>query len=179
MIKVGEYDFKRRAIAREGREVEMPGFFSRLLSFGSDKQLKEFNAIVDKVMSMAPTYEAMDDDELRGQTAIFRERLENGQDLDDLLPEAFASVREAAWRTLGMRHFGVQVIGGIALHRGMIAEMKTGEGKTLVSTLAGYLNALPGNGVHIVTVNDYLAKRDSEWMGSIYRFMGSEEYRKL
>ncbi len=150
----------------------MAGFFSKLLSFGSDKQLKEFNAIVDRVMSIAPTYEDMDDGELRGQTALFKERLENGQDLDDLLPEAFASVREAAWRTLGMRHFGVQVIGGIALHRGMIAEMKTGEGKTLVSTLAGYLNALPGDGVHIVTVNDYLAKRDSEWMGSIYRFMG-------
>jgi preprotein translocase subunit SecA len=114
----------------------------------------------------------MDDEELSGQTKLFRERIENGETLDDLLPEAFAAVREASRRTTGMRHFDVQIIGGIALHRGTIAEMKTGEGKTLVSTLAGYLNALDGQGVHIVTVNDYLAKRDSEWMGQIYRFMG-------
>jgi len=150
----------------------MPGFFARLLSHGADKQLKEFRAITDRVGALEPRFQAMDDDELKGQTALFRERYDNGESLDDILPEAFAAVREASQRTLGLRHFDVQVIGGIALHRGMIAEMKTGEGKTLVSTLAGYLNAIPGDGVHIVTVNDYLAKRDSEWMGRIYRFMG-------
>ncbi len=114
----------------------------------------------------------MTDDELRGQTEIFRRRLAEGTKLDDLLPEAFATVREAAKRTLGQRHYDVQLIGGIALHRGEIAEMKTGEGKTLVATLAVYLNALPGKGVHVVTVNDYLARRDADWMGQIYRFLG-------
>ena len=150
----------------------MPNFFSRLLSRGADKQLKEFRAITDRVGTLEPKFTAMDDSELKAQTALFRERNANGESLDDLLPEAFAAVREASRRTTGLRHFDVQVIGGIALHRGMIAEMKTGEGKTLVSTLAGYLNAIPGEGVHIVTVNDYLAKRDSEWMGEIYRYMG-------
>ena len=150
----------------------MAGFFSRLLSVGSDKELREFEQITQHVNDLGPTFEAMSDEELSGQTELFRERLANGESLDDLLPEAFAAVREASARTTGMRHFDVQIIGGIALHRGMIAEMKTGEGKTLVSTLAGYLNALDGKGVHIVTVNDYLAKRDSEWMGQIYRFMG-------
>ena len=114
----------------------------------------------------------MTDDELRGQTELFRQRLADGAKLDDLLPEAFATVREAAKRTLGQRHYDVQMIGGIALHRGEIAEMRTGEGKTLVATLAVYLNALPGKGVHVVTVNDYLAKRDADWMGQIYRFLG-------
>ena len=150
----------------------MPKFFSKLLSIGADKPLKELNQITQRVNDLGPKYEKMDDDELRGQTAVFRERYGNGETLDDLLPEAFATVRETSARTLGMRHFDVQVIGGIALHRGTIAEMKTGEGKTLVSTLAGYLNAIPGEGVHIVTVNDYLAKRDSEWMGQIYHFLG-------
>ena len=150
----------------------MPNFFSKLLSHGADKQLKEFEAIAEKVNDLEPQVKALSDEELRGQTALFRERYANGETLDDLLPEAFATVREASVRTLGMRHFDVQVIGGIALHRGMIAEMKTGEGKTLVSTLAGYLNAIPGEGVHIVTVNDYLAKRDSEWMGQVYKFLG-------
>ena len=150
----------------------MPNFFSKLLSHGADKQLKEFEAIAEKVNDFEPQIKALSDEELRGQTALFRERYANGETLDDLLPEAFATVREASVRTLGMRHFDVQVIGGIALHRGMIAEMKTGEGKTLVSTLAGYLNAIPGKGVHIVTVNDYLAKRDSEWMGQVYKFLG-------
>ena len=150
----------------------MPNFFSRLLSRGADKQLKEFRAITDRVGTLEPKFTAMDDSELKAQTALFRERNANGESLDDLLPEAFAAVREASRRTTGLRHFDVQVIGGIALHRGMIAEMKTGEGKTLGSTLAGYLNAIPGEGVHIVTVNDYLAKRDSEWMGEIYRYMG-------
>ena len=152
----------------------MPNFLTKLLSVGSDKELKEFNKIVDQVNDLEPEFKAMDDEELRGCTPRFRERYEAGESLDDMLPEAFAAVREASQRTLGMRHFDVQVIGGIALHRGMIAEMKTGEGKTLVSTLAGYLNAIPDEGVHIVTVNDYLAKRDSEWMGQVYRFMGMD-----
>jgi preprotein translocase subunit SecA len=150
----------------------MANFFSRLLTRGANKKLKEFEDIASRVNDLEATYRDMNDDELRAQTVVFRERLDAGEDLDALLPDAFASVREAAGRTLGMRHFDVQIIGGIALHKGMIAEMKTGEGKTLVSTLAGYLNALADNGVHIVTVNDYLAKRDSEWMGQIYRFMG-------
>ena len=150
----------------------MPGLFARLLSRGADKQLKELRALADRVGTLEPTFHALSDDDLRGQTALFKERYNNGESLDDLLPEAFAAVREASQRTLGLRHFDVQIIGGAALHRGMIAEMKTGEGKTLVSTLAGYLNAISGEGVHIVTVNDYLAKRDSEWMGQIYRYMG-------
>ena len=150
----------------------MPNFLSKLLSAGADKDLKEYQRITAHVNELEPRFSAMDDEELSGQTKLFRERIENGEALDDLLPEAFAAVREASRRTTGMRHFDVQIIGGIALHRGTIAEMKTGEGKTLVSTLAGYLNALEGKGVHIVTVNDYLAKRDSEWMGQIYRFMG-------
>ena len=119
-----------------------------------------------------PNIQALSDDELRGQTELFRQRLADGEKLDDLLPEAFATVREAAIRTLGQRHYDVQLIGGIALHRGEIAEMKTGEGKTLVATLAVYLNALEGKGVHVVTVNDYLARRDADWMGQIYRFLG-------
>ena len=150
----------------------MPNFLSKLLSMGSDKELKEFERITARVNELEPKFRALTDDELHGITAVFRERYEAGETLDDLLPEAFAAVREASVRTTGLRHFDVQIIGGIALHRGTIAEMKTGEGKTLVSTLAGYLNAIPGKGVHIVTVNDYLAKRDSEWMGRIYRFLG-------
>src|SRR5262249_52777452 len=115
---------------------------------------------------------AMTDDELRNQTVLFRERLANGQTMNDILPEAFATVRETAKRVLGQRHYDVQMIGGIVLHRGEIAEMRTGEGKTLVATLATYLNALPGTGVHVVTVNDYLARRDADWMGQVYRFLG-------
>ena len=148
------------------------GFVSKLLSFGADKELKRYQRTVVKINALEPTYTAMSDEELRQQTELFRSRLEAGESLDDLLPEAFAVVREASRRVTGMRHFDVQLIGGMALHGGQIAEMKTGEGKTLVSTLAGYLNALAGKGVHIVTVNDYLAKRDSEWMGRIYRFLG-------
>src|SRR4029079_14653789 len=115
---------------------------------------------------------ALSDDELKAQTAKLRQRLAGGEDLDDILPDAFATVREAAKRTLGQRHFDVQLMDGIVLHRGMISEMKTGEGKTLVATLPVYLNALAGKGVHVVTVNDYLAKRDAEWMGQIYRLLG-------
>ncbi len=153
------------------RENRM-GFVSKLLSFGSDKELKRYWKTVARINELEPTYEKMDDAELANQTVLFRERYEGGESLDSMLPEAFAVVREAAKRTVGMRHFDVQLIGGMTLHEGRIAEMKTGEGKTLVSTCAGYLNAIPGKGVHIVTVNDYLAKRDSEWMGSIYRFLG-------
>lgn len=148
------------------------GFVSKLLSFGSDKDLKRYWKTVDAINALEPAYEGMGDEELRDQTRVFRDRLAAGETLDALLPEAFAVVREASKRTIGLRHFDVQLIGGMALHEGQIAEMKTGEGKTLVSTLAGYLNALSGKGVHVVTVNDYLAKRDSEWMGSIYRFLG-------
>ena len=148
------------------------GFVSKLLSIGSDKELKRYQKVVEKINGLEPTYEKMDDEELAHQTELFRERYANGESLDSMLPEAFAVVREASKRTTGLRHFDVQLIGGMTLHDGQIAEMKTGEGKTLVSTLAGYLNAISGKGVHIVTVNDYLAKRDSEWMGQIYRFLG-------
>ena len=148
------------------------GFVSKLLSFGADKDLKRYWKNVDAINALESKYEVMSDDELRDQTRLFRQRLAAGETLDDLLIEAFAVVREASKRTIGLRHFDVQLIGGMALHEGQIAEMKTGEGKTLVSTLAGYLNALSGKGVHVVTVNDYLARRDSEWMGSIYRFLG-------
>ena len=148
------------------------GFFSKLLSFGEGRQVKEYEKTVQVINGLESQMKAKSDEELARCTVEFRERLERGESIDDLLPEAFAAVREASVRTLGMRHFDVQLIGGMALNDGHIAEMKTGEGKTLVSTLAGYLNALPGNNVHIVTVNDYLAKRDSEWMGRIYQFMG-------
>ena len=150
----------------------MPNFLSKILSFGADKDLKAYKRIVEKINALEPTMQAMSDEELQAQTEKFKARYAEGESLDDLLPEAFATVREASVRTIGQRHFDVQLIGGIALHKGTIAEMKTGEGKTLVSTLAGYLNALSGGGVHIVTVNDYLAKRDSEWMGTIYKFLG-------
>ena len=150
----------------------MPNFLSKILSFGADKDLKAYQRIVEKINALEPTMQEMSDEELQAQTEKFKVRYAEGESLDDLLPEAFATVREASVRTIGQRHFDVQLIGGIALHKGTIAEMKTGEGKTLVSTLAGYLNALSGKGVHIVTVNDYLAKRDSEWMGTIYKFLG-------
>ena len=142
--------------------------------FGSanDRYVRGLGKYVDAINALEPGYEALSDDELRYQTEALRQRLADGDKLDDLLPEAFATVREAAKRTLGQRHYDVQLIGGIALHRGEIAEMKTGEGKTLVATLAVYLNALEGKGVHVVTVNDYLARRDAEWMGQIYQFLG-------
>jgi len=148
------------------------GFLSKLLTVGEGKQLKRYQAIVEKINGFEPQISALSDAELAAKTEEFRQRYANGETLDDLLPEAFAVVREASVRTTGLRHFDVQLIGGMALHEGQIAEMKTGEGKTLVSTLAGYLNAIPGNNVHIVTVNDYLARRDCEWMGRIYRFLG-------
>ncbi|WP_144094422.1 preprotein translocase subunit SecA [Croceicoccus sediminis] len=142
--------------------------------FGSsnDRYVKSMGKTVARINALEPTYEAMSDEELQNQTVLFRERLDAGETLDSLLPEAFAVVREASKRVFGMRHFDVQLIGGIALHRGEIAEMRTGEGKTLVATLATYLNGLTGKGVHVVTVNDYLARRDAEWMGQLYRWLG-------
>ena len=148
------------------------GLFDKLFGSYSDRELKRITPIVDKIEKLEARYQAMSDSELQAQTAIFKDRLANGEDLDDILPDAFAAVREAAWRVLGMKPFRVQLIGGIVLHQGRIAEMKTGEGKTLVAVLPAYLNALTGEGVHIVTVNDYLARRDSEWMGKVHRFMG-------
>ncbi len=144
----------------------------RLFGSANDRYVKSLGPIVSAINEIEPQLEAMSDDELRARTAQFKQQLADGAELADLLIEAFATVREAAKRTLGQRHFDVQLMGGVVLHRGMIAEMKTGEGKTLVSTLPVYLNALAGNGVHVVTVNDYLARRDAEWMGQIYRFLG-------
>ena len=138
----------------------------------SDRELKKINPLTKKVLDLEPTYAAMSDHELQAQTPALKARLAGGETLDDILPDAFAVCREAAWRVLGMKHFPVQITGGIALHRANIAEMQTGEGKTLVATLPAYLNALTGEGVHVVTVNDYLAKRDSEWMGKLYRWLG-------
>ena len=142
--------------------------------FGSknDRELKKIDPIVRQINELEPQMKALNDEEMRSKTLEFRNRLlSNGETEDDLLPEAFALVREASVRTLGMRHFDVQLIGGTVLHQGKIAEMKTGEGKTLAATLAVYLNALSGKGVHVVTVNDYLAQRDAEWMGALYKFL--------
>src|SRR6185295_14038538 len=148
------------------------GLAKSIFGSANDRYVRGLGKYVDAVNGFEPTISALTDEELRGQTELFRRRLADGAKLDDLLPEAFATVREAAVRTLGQRHYDVQMVGGSALHRGEIAEMKTGEGKTLVATLAVYLNALEGKGVHVVTVNDYLARRDADWMGQIYRFLG-------
>ncbi len=148
------------------------GILNKLFGSYSDRELKKIYPIADKIEALSEEYSALSDQELRSKTDIFKERLAQGETLDDILPEAFATVREAAWRVLGMKPFRVQLIGGIVLHQGRIAEMKTGEGKTLVAVLPAYLNALTGEGVHIVTVNDYLARRDSEWMGKVHRFLG-------
>jgi len=150
----------------------MPAFVDKILRAGEGRILRELGKISDSVNAQESRFVAMSDEELRGQTAIFQERYSKGETLDDLLPEAFAAVREAAKRTLGQRHYDVQIMGGAALHKGNIAEMRTGEGKTLVATLPSYLNALAGRGVHVVTTNDYLAERDSEWMGRVHRFLG-------
>jgi preprotein translocase subunit SecA len=150
----------------------MLGALARLFGSANDRYIKSLGHIVAEINGLEPELAALSDDDLRARTQILEQRAADGEALDDILPDAFATVREAAKRTLGQRHFDVQLMGGIVLHRGMIAEMKTGEGKTLVATLPVYLNALAGNGVHVVTVNDYLAKRDSEWMGQIYRFLG-------
>ena len=148
------------------------GFFSKMFGSYSDRELKSIYPIVDKIEAMADEYKVMSDAELQAKTPEFKTRLQSGETLDDILPEAFATVREASRRVLGLYPYRVQLVGGVVLHQGRIAEMKTGEGKTLVATLPAYLNALNGNGVHIVTVNDYLAKRDSEWMGKVHRFLG-------
>lgn len=148
------------------------GIFSKIMGTHSERELKRVYPIVDKIEAMGPAMEKLSDEELRAKTDEFKKRLSEGETLDDLLVEAYAVVREAATRVLGMRHYRVQLIGGVILHQGRIAEMKTGEGKTLVSTLPAYLNALEGKGVHIVTVNDYLANRDAEWMGAVHRFLG-------
>ena len=148
------------------------GLFNKLFGTRSEREVKKLAPLVDAVMALEDDYRALSDEDLRAKTQEFKDRLAAGETLDQLLPEAFATVREAADRVLGMRPYRVQVVGGIVLHQGRIAEMKTGEGKTLVAILPAYLNALTGEGVHIVTVNDYLAKRDSEWMGKVYRFLG-------
>ena len=148
------------------------GLLDKIFGSYSDRELKKIYPIAKSVMALEETYSALSDEQLRAKTAEFKKRLSDGASLDELLPEAFATAREAAWRVLGMKPFYVQVIGGIVLHQGRIAEMKTGEGKTLVAVLPAYLNALAGEGVHIVTVNDYLARRDSEWMGKVHRFLG-------
>ena len=150
----------------------MPAFLDRILRAGEGRVLRDLNKVVIAVNSHENKISSLSDEELRNMTDTFKQRLEKGETLDDLLPEAFAVVREAAKRTLGQRHYDVQLMGGAALHRGNIAEMRTGEGKTLVATLPSYLNALAGKGVHVVTTNDYLAERDSEWMGRIHRFLG-------
>ena len=144
----------------------------KVLRSGEGKKLKALEALVPVINDTEPEVKALSDDELRSRTGEFRQRLDNGEDLDDILVDAFAVVREAAWRVIGQRHFDVQLMGGAALHFGWVAEMKTGEGKTLVSTLPVYLNGLSGDGVHVVTVNDYLASRDAEWMGAIHHWLG-------
>ncbi len=148
------------------------GLLKKIFGDYSSKEIKRITPIKDKVLALDEEYSKLTDEELKAKTPYLKQRLANGETLDDILPEAFAACREASWRVLGMKHFPVQILGGIVLHQGRIAEMKTGEGKTLVATLPAYLNALSGNGVHIVTVNDYLARRDSEWMGKVYRFLG-------
>ena len=146
--------------------------FDKVFGTHSERELKRITPLVDKIEALRPSMQALSDEQLRGKTKEFKERLAAGETLDDLLPEAYAAVREAGKRVLNMEHYRVQLIGGIILHQGRISEMRTGEGKTLVSTLPAYLNALEGKGVHVVTVNDYLAKRDAEWMGQIHEFLG-------
>ena len=148
------------------------GLIEKIFGTHSENELKRIYPIVDHIESLESEMQALSDAQLRDKTREFKQRLSEGETLDDILPEAYAAVREASVRTLGMRHYRVQLIGGVILHQGRIAEMKTGEGKTLVSTLPAYLNALEGKGVHVVTVNDYLAKRDAQWMGQVHEFLG-------
>src|SRR5262245_41601183 len=145
---------------------------TKIVGTQNDRELKRLRPRVADISALEDSIKSLSDEQLKGKTAEFRARLANGETLDDILPEAFAVVREAGKRVMHMRHYDVQLIGGMVLHSGTLAEMKTGEGKTLVATLPAYLNALEGNGVHVVTVNDYLARRDSEWMGRVYRFLG-------
>ena len=147
-------------------------FLEKIFGSYSKKELARIEPIKQKVLDLEETYAAMSTKELQSQTAVLKERLADGETLDDILPDAFAVCREAAWRTIGKKPYPVQIIGGIVLHQGRIAEMKTGEGKTIVATMPAYLNALAGKGVHIVTVNEYLAQYQSEWMGKIYKFLG-------
>ena len=148
------------------------GLFDKIFGTRSEREIKKIRPLVDKILALENEYAALSEEALKAKTPEFKSRLEQGETLDDILPEAFAAIREAAWRVLGMKPYPVQLIGGIILHQGRIAEMKTGEGKTLVAILPCYLNALTGRGVHVVTVNEYLAKRDSEWMGKVHKFMG-------
>ncbi|MGN0669010.1 MAG: preprotein translocase subunit SecA, partial [Oscillospiraceae bacterium] len=148
------------------------GIIKSIFGTYSSRELKRIEPIKQAVLDLEPKYHAMSDKELKAQTPLLKERLANGETLDDILPDAFAVCREASSRVIGIKHYPVQIIGGIVLHQGRIAEMRTGEGKTFVATLPAYLNALTGKGVHIVTVNDYLAKRDSEWMSKVHRFLG-------
>src|SRR5450432_3381786 len=168
----GQRPSRSRSVPRSRYFV--PALFDKIMRAGEGKIVRQLTAVSDQVNSIEPEFEALTDAELRAQTDEFKQRYADGQTLDDLMPEAFATVREAASRTLGQRHFDVQLMGGAALHGGNIAEMRTGEGKTLTAVLPSYLNALSGKGVHIITVNDYLAKRDSEWMGRVHRFLGLE-----
>lgn len=147
------------------------GLFSKIFKSFSQKEIKKIRPLVDGVLALEEEYGKLTNEQLAQKTNEFKERLNKGETLDDILVEAFATVREASWRVLGMKHYPVQIVGGIILHQGRISEMRTGEGKTLVATLPAYLNALNGLGVHVVTVNDYLAKRDMEWMGKIYNFL--------
>jgi len=158
----------------QGARQQVPAIIDNILRAGEGKTLRKLKAVVSQVNSIEDDFRVLSDTELRAMTGELRQRFADGESLDDLLPEAFATVREASTRVLGQRHFDVQLMGGAALHLGNIAEMKTGEGKTLTSVLPAYLNALTGEGVHVVTVNDYLAKRDSEWMGRVHRFLGLE-----
>ena len=148
--------------------------FRKIVGTKNTREIKRMGKVVATINALEPAMQALDDEALKAKTQEFRSRLEAGETVDELLPEAFAAVREASWRTRGERHYDVQLIGGVTLHEGRIAEMRTGEGKTLAAPLAAYLNALPGKGIHIVTVNDYLARRDADWMGPIYRALGLE-----
>ena len=148
------------------------GFIEKLFGTYSEREVKRLGSVVDKIESLDKSMQKLSDDELRNKTAEFKDRLSKGETLDDILPEAFAVCREASWRVLGIKHFRVQLIGGMVVHQGRIAEMKTGEGKTFVASLPAYLNALAGKGVHVITVNDYLAKTQSELVGKVYGFLG-------
>ena len=148
------------------------GLFEKIFGTYSERELKKIYPIADEVLALEEEYSKLSEKELKGKTAEFKKRLAEGETLDDILPEAFATVREAAWRVLGMKHYKVQIIGGIILHQGRLTEMKTGEGKSLTATMPLYLNALEEKGAFLVTVNDYLAKRDSAWMGKVYNYLG-------
>ena len=166
--------FRKRLPDKEQPMLGLRSIAAKIFGTTNDRKVAKYSGRVDEINALEAETAALSDADLRARTDAFRAQLQDGKTLDDILPAAFATVREAAQRTLGQRHFDVQLVGGVALHNGHIAEMKTGEGKTLTSTLPAYLNALGGEGVHIVTVNDYLAKRDAEWMGVIHRFLGLE-----